>query len=165
MENPIDEMEEPEIEILALAVRQLPQQHENEARRNRADEDVWSAPTPLRARVIRDVSHQRVGERVGQPREHAEPADQRGVHAEAEVEHVGELEIVAEAHERPGESESRVSGGALGVVALDRPPDRWRSPFRTWLAAALPQAAGAAPARERTAANRCPPVLKRPEFL
>ncbi len=110
------DQEPDEVEGLALAARQLPEQGEDDAGGDRPDEDVRPAPAPPRCRVVGDVAHQRVGERVGEARQRPEQADQRRVHAEAEVQD--------DHHAAAGRGEQVVDEGAQPVddLAAERNP-------------------------------------------
>jgi len=74
-----------EVEVLAHAARQLPQQGEDHGGQDGADEDVRAAAAPARAGVVRDVAHDRVDDRVDQARQRADPAHQPRVHVQAQV--------------------------------------------------------------------------------
>ena len=51
-----------------------------------AEEYIGSPTSPPRSRVVRNVTHQRVGNRIGQPWKCAEQAHQGRVHPEPEIE-------------------------------------------------------------------------------
>ena len=69
IENEGPNQEEPEIEHLALPVWQLPDRHEHEADGNGTDKNVRPAAPPATARIVRDVSHDRIGEGVEEARD------------------------------------------------------------------------------------------------